>query len=788
MQIVKRNGNRETVKLEKISARIRKLTYELNPKFVDYNEVAVRTVQGLYDGVSTSEIDTLAAETAASLTGHHPDYSILAARIALTALHKETPATFSEAMEKLDNFVNKETGEQCSILNPDFIATVRKNAAALNAMVVDDRDFKIKYFGFKTLERSYLKKINEKVVERPQYMYMRVAVGIWGDDLENVQKTYDLLSQGYLSHATPTMFNAGTKLGNYNSCFLTANKGDDIHNLFETISDLAKMSKVAGGLGLHIHDVRAKGSFIRGTNGKSDGVIPYMRTLSEVTAWINQGGMRKGSMAVYLEPWHADIFDFVQAKNPTGAEEMRARNLFLAVWTPDLFMKRVEEDGNWSLFCPNECPGLSDVYDDGMENKFTKLYEQYEREGKARRVVKARDLMSHIIKNQIESGVPYLSFKDSVNRKNNQSNLGTIKSSNLCHETLLYSSYDEVGVCVLASMCLPKYVDRKAKKFNYEKLGEDVRQAARNLNRIIDVSTYPTKETRNSNLLRRPVGIGVQGLADVFALLKISPESPKAREINQCIYETIYYHSIDESANLARNEGSYTGFEGSPASEGILQPDMWNVTPLTDYNWQGLREKVKGGLRNSLSTCQMPTASSASILDNNEAAEFFTNNFGKRKILAGEYIIVNRHLIHELCELGLWNETTRLKLIEADGSIQNIEEIPADVRARYKTAWELPVKLTIDMAADRGAFICQSQSMNLFIAGVNAAKLNSAHFYGWKKGLKTGMYYLRTQKKASTMKTLGVDLTALRDKVPEVEKDGVACSLDNPGACESCSS
>ena len=784
MEVIKRSGARESIKFDKVSARIKRMTYGLNTSFVDYSEVAMKAIGGLYNGVTTEEVDRLVSETAASLASVHPDYSILAARIAVSSLHKESNKHFSEAMMNLHSFKDETTGETTGFLSDETWGVIKKNAKKLDSMIVDDRDFSFDFFGFKTLERSYLLKINGKIIERPQYMYMRVAVGIWGDNLDMVQKTYDYLSLGYFIHATPTLFNAGTKRNQLASCFLIANKGDSIDGLFDTVKDVAHISKWAGGIGLHVHDVRAKGSFIKGTGGYSDGLVPMLKTYNEVARWINQGGKRKGSFAIYLEPWHADVYEFIELRKNHGKEEMRARDLFLALWTPDLFMQRVKDDGDWSLFCPNEAPGLSDVYDSPEEKRFTELYVKYEKEGKAKKTVKARHLWSEVLKAQIETGTPYILYKDAANSKSNQKNLGTIKSSNLCAEIIEYSNEKEQAVCNLASVALPKYIEKnkdKKKFFNFEKLKEVVHQITLNLNKVIDVNFYPTEETKTSNMNHRPIGIGVQGLADTFAILGLPFDSDESRKLNRDIFETIYFASASASNEMAKEDKPYSSFKGSPISKGLFQFDLWGVSPSNRHDWGKLREQIiKNGVRNSLFVAPMPTASTAQVLGNNECFEPFTSNLYKRNTLGGEFIIINKYLIQDLINLNLWNDNMRLKMFESNGSVQDITEVPDHIKNIYKTVWEIPQKVTIDMAADRGPFVCQSQSMNLFIKDVNVGKLNSAHFYTWGKGLKTGMYYLRTLGKTEAIKTLGVSS-------PSSESSEVACSINNPEDCQSCS-
>lgn len=781
MEVLKRDGSSEPVKLDKITARIKKQTYDLNPDYVDYMEVVKKTISGLHDGITTTELDNLAAETAASLSSVHPDYSLLGSRIAITRLYKGLDKPFSKNSKRI---------YEVGLLSEETYETIKANARKINSMIVGDRDFNIDYFGFKTLERSYLLKVDGQIAECPQYMYMRVALGIWGEDFDNVQKTYDLLSEGYFTHATPTLFNAGTPSNQLASCFLIANKGDSIDGLFDTIKDVANISKWAGGVGIHIHNVRAKGSPIRGTGGQSDGLVPMMRTYNEIARWINQGGKRKGSFAVYLEPWHSDIYEFIELRKNHGKEEMRARDLFLALWIPDLFMERVKNDEEWSLFCPNDASGLADVFDTPKGKKFTKLYLKYEEEGKARKKVKARELWSEILKAQIETGTPYILYKDSANNKSNQKNIGTIKSSNLCTEIIEYSDHKEQAVCNLASIVLNKFIEipsgqvrsqNKSKRtYDFKKLEETAYQVALNLNRVIDINFYPTKETEKSNLRHRPIGIGVQGLADTFVLMGHPFDSPEARVLNREIFAAIYHGAMWASVHLAKKEGAYDSFKGSPLSEGKFQFDLWKETPSKEWDWEALRKALlKHGARNSLLIAPMPTASTAQILGNNECFEPFTSNLYKRNTLGGEFVVINKHLIQDLINLNLWSEEMRLKLYEYDGSIQEVPNISEDIKKLYKTVWEIPQRAIIDMAVDRGIYVCQSQSMNLFMAEPSVGMLNSAHFYGWEKGLKTGMYYLRTQPKAFALKGLGVESEKGAD---------LSCSINNLENCDACSS
>lgn len=821
MRVIKRDGSTDTVRLDKISLRIKKQTYGLNTDYVDYNAVAIKVVNGLYDGVTTEELDNLASETAASMATVHPDYSILAARLAITALYKKVSKSFSEVAYKLYNYIEPKTGEKAGMISDETYSVIEKYGNELDKMIVHDRDFSFDYFGFKTLEKSYLLKIDKQIAETPQHLYMRVAVGIWGDNLEMVEKTYEMLSTGVMTHATPTLFNAGTKRPQLSSCFLLDIDDDSIKGIYKTLADCAAISQSAGGIGINIHKIRSKGAYIKGTNGTSNGIIPMLRVFNETARYVDQGGgKRKGSIAVYLEPWHSDIFDFLDLRKNHGKEELRARDLFLALWTSDLFMNRVKNNLEWTLFSPNEVPGLIDAYDDGENKNFTELYEKYESEGKGK-TIKARELWAKILESQIETGTPYMLYKDAANAKSNQKNLGTIKSSNLCTEILEYTDKDETAVCNLASIALPKMVtiptgkvrsqNKQMREFDHQMLYDVTYQTTVNLNRVIDINFYPTPETKNSNFRHRPIGIGIQGLADTFALLGLPFDSEEAKTLNKDIFETIYFASLTASKDMAIKEGKYQSFDGSPLSEGKFQFNLWGVSDdqlSGRWNWSGLRDEViKNGTRNSLLLAPMPTASTAQILGNNECFEPFTANIYKRNTLSGEYVMVNKHLIQDLVNEGLWTDDIRLKMFAGSGSIQHIDEIPQDIKDRYKTVWEISQKTLIEMAADRGQFIDQSQSMNLFMEDVNAAKLTSAHFYGWEKGLKTGMYYLRTRPKAEALKGLGVDMTQLKGlpkeepkpqvviETPKVELkneeqllNDMVCSLDNPDDCVACGS
>lgn len=784
MYVIKRDGRREAVKFDKITARVKKLCYGLSP-LVSAEQVAMKVIEGLYDGVTTSELDNLAAEVAASNTITHPDYALLASRIAVSNLHKNTKKSFSETAKQLYEYVDPKTGKNASLIAEDVYKVIMENAELLDSNIIYDRDFRYDFFGFKTLERSYLLKLDGQITERPQHMLMRVSVGIHKNDVEAAIKTYNLMSEGWFTHATPTLFNAGTPKPQMSSCFLLTMKEDSINGIYDTLQQCAKISQSAGGIGLSIHDIRATGSYIKGTNGTSNGIVPMLRVFNDTARYVDQGGgKRKGSFAIYIEPWHADVFDFLDLKKNHGKEEQRARDLFYALWIPDLFMERVESNGEWSLMCPNECPGLSDAYGED----FKKLYEGYEKAGKARKSIKAQDLWFKILESQIETGNPYMLYKDAANEKSNQKNLGTIKSSNLCTEIMEYTSADEVAVCNLASIALPKFV--KDGEFDHEKLFEVTYQVTKNLNKIIDANYYPIVEARNSNMRHRPIGIGVQGLADAFITMRYAFDSPEAKDLNKEIFETIYFAACTASKDLAKEDGPYETYEGSPISEGTFQFDMWNVTPSDRWEWDVLREEVKEhGVRNSLLLAPMPTASTAQILGNNECFEPYTSNIYTRRVLSGEFIIVNKHLLRDLVKLDIWSDELKNKLMAANGSVQGIEEIPDNIKALYKTAWELSQKTIIEMAADRGAYICQSQSLNVFMENANFAKLTSMHFYGWKQGLKTGMYYLRTKAAVDAIK-FTLEKTAVVQPIAKTEEERqaeIACSLDDPDNCEMCS-
>ena len=765
MFVAKRDGRKEPIMFDKITARIRKLNYGLNP-LVDPVRVAMRVIEGLYDGVTTSELDNLAAEIAATMTTTHPDYAKLAARISVSNLHKNTKKSFSETMEDLYTYVNPRTGKKAPLLSEEVHKIIQKNADKLDSSIIYNRDFGYDFFGFKTLERSYLLKLNGQIVERPQHMLMRVSIGIHLNDIESALETYELMSKRYFTHATPTLFNSGTPKPQMSSCFLLAMKDDSIDGIYDTLKQTAKISQSAGGIGLSIHNVRATGSYIAGTNGTSNGIVPMLRVFNDTARYVDQGGgKRKGSFAIYVEPWHADIFDFLELKKNHGKEEMRARDLFYAMWTPDLFMKRVEQNAEWTLMCPNECPDLYNVHGD----EFDKLYLKYESEGRGRKTINARDLWEKILESQIETGTPYMLYKDSANRKSNQKNLGTIRSSNLCTEILEYTSADEIAVCNLASIALPMFV--KDGEFDHQSLFDVTVRVTKNLNRVIDRNYYPVKEAENSNFRHRPIGLGVQGLADTFIMLRLPFTSEKAKELNQEIFETLYFAAVTASAEEAKKDGPYETYKGSPMSKGEFQHNLWGIKDEElsgRWDWLALRKTVKKqGVRNSLLVAPMPTASTSQILGNNECFEPYTSNIYTRRVLSGEFIVVNKHLLEDLVDKGLWNEDMKQELMRNNGSIQNIDGIPDDIKELYRTVWEMSMKDIIDMSRHRGYFIDQSQSLNLFMEGATMAKLTSMHFYGWKSGLKTGMYYLRTKSAVDAIK-FTLDNKA-KAKVPEME-------------------
>ncbi len=828
MRVLKRDGRKEAVKFDKITARIEKLCYGLS-EYVDPVSVAKRVIDGVYDGVTTAELDNLAAETAASMTIKHPDYANLAARIAVSNLHKSTKKSFSETVTDLFEYINPETGKPAPLIADDVYEIIQKNAEFLDSQLIYDRDFSYDYFGFKTLERSYLLRMYGKIVERPQHMLMRVSIGIHKDDLESAIETYELMSKKYMTHATPTLFNAGTPKPQMSSCFLLTMKEDSIDGIYDTLKQTAKISQSAGGIGLSIHNIRATGSYIGGTNGTSNGIVPMLRVYNDTARYVDQGGgKRKGSFAIYVEPWHADIFEFLDLKKNHGKEEMRARDLFYAMWIPDLFMERVETNEDWTLMCPNECPGLFDSHGD----EFVKLYTKYEKEGRGRRTVKAREVWAKIMESQIETGTPYMLYKDAANLKSNQQNLGTIRSSNLCTEILEYTSPDEVAVCNLASIALPMFVTEQG-EFDHQKLFDVTYKVTKNLNKVIDRNYYPVVEARNSNMRHRPVGLGVQGLADTFIKLRLAFDSEEAKSLNMEIFETMYYAAVTSSKDQAIADGPYETYNGSPISKGKFQHNLWGVKDgelSGRWDWETLRGEIKKhGVRNSLLMAPMPTASTSQILGNNECFEPYTSNVYTRRVLSGEFIVVNKYLLNDLIELGLWNEDMKNALMASNGSVANIEGVPENLKAIYKTVWEISMRDILDMAADRGLFIDQSQSLNLFMEAPNMGKLTSMHFYAWKKGLKTGMYYLRSKpatsaikftvkKNAQTDVTPGVSEGATAgkvDKAPaaaavtEVEiearvkaqkaamatmndtpsdADKIACSIDNPDECVLCGS
>ena len=763
MYVVKRDGRREAVKFDKITARIKKLCYGLNP-LVTPEKVAMKVIEGLYDGVTTSELDNLAAEVAATNTITHPDYALLASRIAVSNLHKNTKKSFSDVIKDLYEYIDPKTNQNAPLISDEVYDVIIKNADILDSTIIYDRDFRYDFFGFKTLERSYLLRLKGEVAERPQQMLMRVAVGIHKDDLDSAIETYNYMSEGWFTHATPTLFNSGTPKPQMSSCFLLTTKEDSIPGIYDTLKQCAQISQSAGGIGLSIHDIRATGSYIKGTNGTSNGIVPMLRVFNDTARYVDQGGgKRKGSFAIYVEPWHADIFDFLDLRKNHGKEEQRARDLFYALWIPDLFMQRVEENGDWTLMCPNECPGLADVHG----KNFEKLYKKYESEGKGRKAIKAQELWFKILESQIETGTPYMLYKDAANEKSNQKNLGTIRSSNLCTEIIEYTAPDEVAVCNLASIALPKFVIDG--KFDHEKLFKVAYRVTKNLDKVIDANYYPVAEARNSNMRHRPIGIGVQGLADTFILMRQAFESDEAKQLNKEIFETIYYAALTASKDLSIENGPYESYKGSPVSKGVLQFDMWNVKPSERWEWDLLRDEIKkNGVRNSLLLAPMPTASTAQILGNNECFEPYTSNIYTRRVLSGEFIIVNKHLLRDLVKLGIWDDRLKNKLMASNGSIQNIDEIPENIKNLYKTAWEISQKVLLDMAADRGAFIDQSQSLNIFMENANFAKLTSMHFYGWKAGLKTGMYYLRTKSATDAIK-FTLDKEAISEPVAKAE-------------------
>ena len=795
MQVVNRKGEREDVRFDAIHEKLRSLSQGLDPVWVDPGHVTKLTIEGLYDGVTTRELDQLAAETAASLASQHPDYSRLAARICVDDLHRSTKDTFTDVITDLREYIDPESGMHAPLISEEVYDIIMANAEVLNNHIDYSRDHNYDYFGFKTLERSYLLRLNGEIAERPQHMLLRVSVGIHHENITKALETYDLMSQGYCTHATPTLFNSGTPTPQMSSCFLLTMQDDSLDGIYDTLKQCALISKSAGGIGLSIHHIRSKGSYIKGTNGESNGIVPMLRVFNDTARYVDQGGgKRKGSIAIYLEPWHPDILAFLDLKKNHGKEELRARDLFYALWTPDLFMERVEANADWSFFCPNECPGLQDAY--GAE--FKALYEKYEAAGLARQTLPARTVWDKVVESQIETGTPYMLYKDAANEKSNQKNLGTIRSSNLCTEIMEFTAKDEVAVCNLASIALNKYVDSENMTFNHELLYDVTYHATGNLNRVIDVNFYPVEEARNSNMRHRPIGLGVQGLADTFAMLQLPFESPEARKLNKEIFETIYFAACTASKDAAIAEGAYSTFKGSPASRGELQFDLWGMNEHSGrWDWDTLKgEIIEHGMRNSLLLAPMPTASTSQILGNNECFEAFTSNLYVRRTLSGEFIVLNKHLVRDLIALDLWSIGIKDEILRHKGSIQGIEGIPDHIKALYKTTWEIKQRHVLDMAADRGAYVDQSQSMNIHMVDANPAKVTSMHFYGWKQGLKTGMYYLRTKAAADAIQFTveakkGQDQTVggLADRAEEISSlEAIACSLDTPDDCLSCGS
>jgi ribonucleoside-diphosphate reductase alpha chain len=792
MLVVKRDGRLESVKFDKVTARIEKLCYGLDMNYMNPVDLAKKVIAGIYDRVTTVALDNLAAEITASMTSAHPDYSILASRIAISNLHKVTSKSFSNTMKRLYTYIDPKTGENASLIAKEVYGIIKENASLFDNTVDYTRDFSYDYFGFKTLERSYLMKLDGKVVERPQHMLMRVAIGIHQENIDAAIETYHLMSEKWFTHATPTLFNSGTPKPQLSSCFLLTMKEDSIGGIYDTLKQCAQISQSAGGIGLSIHDIRATGSYIKGTNGVSNGIVPMLRNFDMTARYVDQGGgRRKGSFAIYLEPWHADISAFLDLKKNHGKEELRARDLFYALWIPDLFMQRVENNETWSLFCPKEAPGLADCYGEA----FKTLYQTYEREGRARKTVKAQELWFEILEAQIETGTPYMLYKDAANRKSNQQNLGTIKSSNLCTEIIEYTSPDEVAVCNLASIALPKFINEEG-LFDHHKLYDVTYQVTENLNKVIDVNYYPVPEARTSNLRHRPIGIGIQGLADTFLRLRMPFDAPEARDLNKDIFETIYFAAMTASKDLAKKDGPYESFAGSPLSKGTFQFDMWGIVPSSGrWNWEHLRTEVQThGARNSLLVAPMPTASTSQILGNNECFEPYTSNIYTRRVLSGEFIVVNKHLLKDLIELGLWDDQMKNELILANGSIQHMESIPVHIKVLYRTVWEIPQKAIIDMAADRGAYICQSQSLNIHLQDPNFGRLTSMHFYAWKKGLKTGMYYLRTKAAVDAIKFTVPKQQAQEVATPasatatQQQQESILCAIDAPDDCIACGS
>ena len=801
LKVVNRKGEKEAVRFDAILEKLVRLSSDLDMNWVDPGLVSKLVIEGLYDGVTTRELDQLAAETAASLVSNHPDYSILAARIAIDDLHRSTNDSFSQNIAELHSYIDPESGLHAPLISKDVNDIVQENAAVLDEYINYQRDNNYDYFGFKTLERSYLLRMHGEISERPQQMLMRVAVGIHKENIPRALETYDLMSEGWFTHATPTLFNSGTPMPQMSSCFLLTMQDDSLHGIYDTLKQCAMISKSAGGIGISVHHIRSKGSYIKGTNGTSNGLVPMLRVFNDTARYVDQGGgKRKGSIAVYLEPWHPDIFEFLDLRKNHGKEEMRARDLFYALWTPDLFMERVEADVDWSLFCPNECPGLQDVHGD----EFRSLYAKYESEGKARRTIRARELWDHVVQSQIETGTPYMLYKDAANAKSNQKNLGTIRSSNLCTEIIEYTAPDEVAVCNLASIALSRFVTENG-TFDFQKLYDVTYHATGNLNRVIDVNYYPVDEARRSNFRHRPIGLGVQGLADTFAMMKLDFESDEARRLNKDIFETIYFAACTASKDEAIVDGTYETYDGSPASKGLLQFDLWGVTPDSGlWDWDALKAEIaEHGMRNSLLLAPMPTASTSQILGNNECFEAFTSNLYVRRTLSGEFIVVNKHLVKDLIKAGVWSMDLKNKILVNKGSVQGIEEIPLDIRELYKTTWEIKQRIIIDMSAERGPYIDQSQSLNIHMMDANPAKVTSMHFHGWKSGLKTGMYYLRTKAAADAIQfTVDAEekedetISGLAERAEESEEqfldptslEAIACSLDSPDDCFSCGS
>jgi ribonucleoside-diphosphate reductase alpha chain len=800
MYVHTRSGEKEPIKFDKITDRISRLAKGLNSDFVDSSIIAQKVINGIYDGITTRELDQLAAETAAYLATQHPDYNKLAGKIAVSNLHKETKGCFSEVIKSLYSYVNPATGEKSPLVSDELYNAVIENAERLDKAIVDSRDFSYDYFGLKTLERSYLLRVDGKIVERPGQMLMRVSVGIHSNDIDAAIETYNLMSQKIFTHASPTLFNSGTNKPQLSSCFLLTMQDDSVDGIYDTLKQTALISQTAGGIGLSIHNIRAKGSFIKGTNGTSNGIVPMLKVFNDTARYIDQGGgKRKGSFAIYLEPWHADIHEFLELKKNTGKDEARARDLFYALWIPDLFMKRVEADGMWSLFCPHECPGLADTY--GAE--FEKLYTKYEEAGKAKKTIRAQDLWFEILESQIETGSPYMLYKDSVNEKSNQKNLGTIKSSNLCTEIMEYTAPDEVAVCNLASVALNKFVNTETREYDHKKLYDTVYRMTKNLNRIIDINYYPVPEAKKSNLRHRPIGLGVQGLADTFFLMRYPFESEKALELNRDIFETIYFAAMTASKDAAIKEGPYETYEGSPVSQGLFQYDLWIKKPESNrWDWDSLKKEVaEYGVRNSLLVAPMPTASTSQILGNNECFEPITSNIYVRRVLSGEFAVVNRYLVQDLIDAGLWNDQLRNEIIAQNGSVQNIDRIPEDIKELYKTVWEIKQRSIIDMAVARSPFIDQGQSMNVHMESPNFGKLSSMHFYAWKNGLKTGMYYLRSRAAVNAVQfTVKNDNAENQANSPQMEtnaqfssqeeqdKAAMVCSIENPDDCVMCGS